>query len=251
MISANKILKEINDYNLVKLNLDDNYNFEKSDNAYLIKKGSILSFGDNNFTQLMGEHDPVGFSEVILAKKKLLKYKLLTDIELFSFSGIRIRKEVNNCDVVMKSIIKYSLARIFGNSKSKGHYLLEDEFITKYQNFFRKFQYVKGDQIFVCDQEPRGMYFIEKGSVSLYTKNDKFITKLVESESFGESALISGKLRNNTAIAECDTLLIEVNSEILDKRIAKETPLVKLTLLSILRRLELMNKLRMPSDFNS
>ena len=105
MISSNKILKEINDYNLVKLKLDDNYNFEKSDNAYLIKKGSILSFGDNNFTQLMGEHDPVGFSEVILAKKKLLKYKLLSDIELFSFSGIRIRKEVNNCDVVMKSII--------------------------------------------------------------------------------------------------------------------------------------------------
>ena len=47
MISASKILNEINDYNLVKLNLDDNYNFEKSDNAYLIKKGSILSFGDN------------------------------------------------------------------------------------------------------------------------------------------------------------------------------------------------------------
>jgi hypothetical protein len=35
-------------------------------------------------------------------------------------------------------------------------------------------------------------------------------------------------------VFECDTLLIEVDSEILDKRIAKETPLVKLTLLYIL-----------------
>ena len=251
MINASKILLEITDYNLIKLSPNDHYNFEKSDNAYLIKKGSVLSFGENNFTQLMGELDPVGFSEVILAREKSLKYKLLSDIELLSFSGIRIRQEVNNCDVVMKSIIKYSLARIFGNSKSKGYYLLEGEFITKYQNFFRKFQYVKGDQIFVCDQKPRGMYFIEKGIVSLFTKNNKFITKLGEGETFGESALISGKLRNNTAIAERDTLLVEINTEILDKRISKETPLVKLTLLSVLRRLELMNKLRMPSDFNS
>ena len=86
MINANKILKEIDDYNLVKLKIDDNYNFEKSDNAYLVKKGSILSFGYNNFTKLMVEHDPVGFSEVILAMKKLLKCKPLTDVELFSFS---------------------------------------------------------------------------------------------------------------------------------------------------------------------
>ena len=205
MINASKILLEITDYNLINLSPNDHYNFEKSDNAYLIKKGSILSFGENNFTQLMGELDPVGFSEVILAREKSLKYKLLSDIELLSFSGIRIRQEVNNCDVVMKSIIKYSLARIFRNSKSKGHYLLEDEFITK----------------------------------------------LGEGETFDESALIIGKLRNNTAIAERDTLLIEINTEILDKRISKETPLVKLTLLSVLRRLELMNKLRMPSDFNS
>jgi len=33
-------------------------------------------------------------------------------------------------------------------------------------------------------------------------KNDKFIIKLVESESFSESALIIGKLRSNTAITD-------------------------------------------------
>ena len=63
---------------------------------------------------------------MILAREKSLKYKLFSDIELLSFSGKRIRQEVNNCDVVMKSIIKYSLARIFGDSRSKGHYLVED-----------------------------------------------------------------------------------------------------------------------------
>ena len=50
----------------------------------------------------MWKHDPVGFSEVILAREKSLKYKLFSDIELLSFSGKRIRQEVNNCDVVIK-----------------------------------------------------------------------------------------------------------------------------------------------------
>ena len=46
MINTNKILWEITDYNLIKLILNDHYNFEKSENAYLIKKRSILSFGE-------------------------------------------------------------------------------------------------------------------------------------------------------------------------------------------------------------
>ena len=102
MINTNKILWEITDYNLIKLILNDHYNFEKSENAYLIKKRSILSFGENNFTWLMWKLNLVGFSEVILAREKSLKYKLFSDIELLSFSGKRIRQEVNNCDVVIK-----------------------------------------------------------------------------------------------------------------------------------------------------
>ena len=45
-------------------------------------------------------------------------------------------------------------------------------------------------------------YFNEKGSVSLYSKNYELITKLGESDSFCESALIMGKLRNNTSITD-------------------------------------------------
>ena len=50
----------------------------------------------------MWKLDYVGFSEVILAREKSLKYELLSDIKLLSFSGKRIRQEVNNCDDVMK-----------------------------------------------------------------------------------------------------------------------------------------------------
>ena len=45
-------------------------------------------------------------------------------------------------------------------------------------------------------------YILIKGSVLLYSKNYELITKLGESDSFCESALIMGKLRNNTSITD-------------------------------------------------
>ncbi len=249
MIEPLKIINKISGYKTLKIKHLERYEFKKSDNAYLVKTGALLSFGNNNFTQLLGEYDPIGFSEVILAKTKQLKYKILSDLELYSFSGPKIRDEVNNSHVVVKSIIKYSLARIFGNRNSKGHYLLEDHFVAKYHNIFRKLNFVQGDKIFICNQKPRGAYYIEKGSVAIITNNKRHLADLKAGETFGESALISGKLRNNNAIANCSTSLIEINARTLEEQIDRETPLVKLSLLSVLKRLELMNKLRMTDDF--
>jgi len=249
MIETLNIINEISDYKTLEIKHLERYNFKKSDNAYLVKTGALLSFGENNFTQLLGEYDPIGFSEIILAQSKKLKYKILSDLELYSFSGSKIRDEVNNSHIVVKSIIKYSLARIFDNRKSNRHYLLEDQFIAKYHNIFRKLNYVRGDKIFICNQEPRGAYYIEKGSVAIITNNKKHLADLNTGETFGESALISGKLRNNTAIANCNTSLIEINSKTLKEQIDLETPLVKLSLLSVLKRLELTNKLRKTDDF--
>ncbi len=249
MIEILKILNEISSYRTLKIKHSERYDFKKSDNAYLVKTGALLSFGENNFTQLLGEYDPIGFSEIILAKSKKLKYKTLSDLELYSFSGSKIRDEVNNSHIVVKSIIKYSLARIFGNRNSKGHYLLEDQFVSKYHNIFRKLNFIQGDKIFICNQKPRGAYYIEKGSVAIITNNKKHLADLKAGETFGESALISGKLRNNTAIANSSTSLIEIKSKTLKGQIDLETPIVKLSLLSVLKRLELMNKLRMTDDF--
>ena len=88
MIEPLKIINKISGYKTLKINHLERYEFKKSDNAYLVKTGALLSFGNNNFTQLLGEYDPIGFSEVILAKTKQLKYKILSDLELYSFSDI-------------------------------------------------------------------------------------------------------------------------------------------------------------------
>ena len=105
MIEPLKIINKISGYKTLEIKHLERYEFKKSDNAYLVKTGALLSFGNNNFTQLLGEYDPIGFSEVILAKTKQLKYKILSDLELYSFSGSKIRDEVNNSHVVVKSIL--------------------------------------------------------------------------------------------------------------------------------------------------
>ena len=85
MLDAKKILKEIKEFNSIKIRDTDNYDFKNSDNAYLINKGSVLIFGENNSTLTFGELDPIGFAEVILARTKHLKYKITSDLDIFSF----------------------------------------------------------------------------------------------------------------------------------------------------------------------
>ena len=110
----------------------DDFDFNDKNKAYLLLSGEIISYGERNYTQLLKKNDPIGFAESILNKKKILKYKRLTDIILLEFKAKEIRDAVNDSNIVVKAIIKYSLARIFFSSKSsrKSHYLFEDEFLN-------------------------------------------------------------------------------------------------------------------------
>ena len=249
MIEIQRILKKLSSsYKRIVVNKYDMFEFSNN-NAYLILNGSILCYDHKNLTQLLKNGDPIGFSEIIIAQKKKLKYRILTDLELIEFSGSDIRDQVNQSHLVVKSIIKYSLARIFGNTKSKSHFLLEDEYIQKNRSFFNKLTFYTDQKVFITGQVARSMYYIETGSISIFTRNNRHLVDLIKSEAFGESALIKGSNRNNTAIANQNSDLIAINAETLSKQVYLETPLVQLTLLCVLTRLELMNKLRMADDF--
>ena len=54
MIETVKIINEISSYKTLKIKHSECYDFKKSDNAYFVKTGALLSFGENNFTQLLG-----------------------------------------------------------------------------------------------------------------------------------------------------------------------------------------------------
>ena len=94
------------------------------------------------------------------------------------------------------------------------------------------------------------MYFLEKGSVQLFTKNNRELATLKIGTCFGESTLIRGKKHNNSAYALENCLVRTINEETIEKDLRTEEPLVQLILYLVLRRVEFMNSLRMADDFS-
>ena len=245
MLSISELLKSLHDdYREIKIKEKQDFDFNKEDEAYLIKAGEILSYGDRNLTQLMGKYDPIGFCETILARKKALRYRRISDLHLLGFNGSKIRKDINDSHVVVKSIIQYSLSRIFENSKSKSHQLFEEGFIHQNIKYLKTIKFSNEDKVFGAGQLARFMYFIERGKIQLFNRNNKEIKTLSKGESFGESALIMAQSREISAISEGETILQAIDAETLSPEIDKGSPLVQLALFSVLKRLELMNKLR-------
>ena len=49
----------------IKVKKSEDFVFSKRDEAFLIKKGEVLSYGKRNLTQLMGQNDPIGFEAIL------------------------------------------------------------------------------------------------------------------------------------------------------------------------------------------
>tara|TARA_Y100000589_G_C27123755_1_gene617611 strand:- start:253 stop:1053 length:801 start_codon:yes stop_codon:yes gene_type:complete len=227
----------------ISVKKSEDFVFSKRDEAFLIKKGEVLSYGKRNLTQLMGQNDPIGFSETILARDHTLRYRRVSDLEILGFSGSQIRNEVNSAGVTIKSLIQYSLSRIFENKKSKSHQLFEEGFIHKNIKYLRTLKFDDGDYIFQSGSPSRFMYFIDKGSIRLLTKNEKDFKVLNTGESFGEASLFLGQERELGAVAIGETTLHAIDADRVSPEIEKDSPLVQLSLFCVLKRLELMNKL--------
>ena len=250
MIDQSRILYRISETTkLINIKIDEEFNFDSTNDAFIISEGSVLSIGDRNLTQILNDGDPIGFAEAILAKKNLLRYRRYTDLKLIKIDGSLLRKEVNNAHIVVKSIIKYNLARIFGNSNSKARFLLEEKFIRNNENFLNKREFEPYSKIFLSEHEARSMYFIEEGAVSLFTKNNRKLANLKSGDTFGESALIAGRSRNNSAITSEKTVLIQIDAKRLSAQVANEKPLVQLALLNVIKRLDLSNQMKFADDF--
>ncbi len=233
-------------YKEIKIKKEEDFNFYEINKAYVLLSGKIISYGERDYTQLLKKNDPIGFAESILAKKKILKYKRLTDVVLLEFNAKEIRDAVNKSNVVVKAIIKYSLARIFPSSKysHKSHYLFEDEFIYKNWKILDTKTYSDKAIIFSHGNSADNMYFIEKGKVKLISKENKIIKVLNSGESFGEIALLRGRKRNNSALSIGHTIIKIIKGNLIAKVINNENTLVQLSILSLAKKLEIINGIR-------
>ena len=225
---------------------DHDFDFNNKRKAYILKSGEIISYGERDYTQLLKKNDPIGFAESILTKPKILKYKRLTDIILLEFDAKKIRDAVHESNIVVKALIKYSLARIFSASKAarKSHYLFEDEFVYKNWKFLDTKTYNEEAIIFAHGNTATNMFFIEKGKVKLFSEENKLIKVLNSGESFGEIALLRGRKRNNSAISVGHTILKVIKGSMISKLINEENSLVQLALISLAKKLEIINGIR-------
>ena len=252
MITLTKLLGEFNgEDNLVKIGVKDSFDFTSKDQVFLIESGSVLVYGEKDpktgvtATQTFGTHDPIGFAEAIASREVQLDFKALTDLTLVRFDGAKLRKQVNTANIFSKTIIKYSLARIFNIKRSTNNFAFEDDFINKKDKLFSRIKFAQDQIIFSAGSDSKKMFFIEKGSIQIVSKSAKIIANLNGGECFGEAALLNNRTRNYTAIAQKESTLLVIEESIVDRELSKDPPLVRLSVLVLLKRLELMNKMRM------
>ncbi len=253
MLSTKKLILNLNfQPREIIVKKEEDFDFNDKNKAYLLLSGEIISYGERNYTQLLKKNDPIGFAESILTKQKILKYKRLTDIILLEFKAKEIRDAVNNSNIAVKAIIKYSLARIFFSTKAsrKSHYLFEEEFVQKNWKLLDTKTYSEEAIIFSHGNPANNMFFIEKGNVRLVNKENKLIKVLNSGESFGEIALIRGRKRLNSAISIGNTILMVINSIMISRLIKKENSLVQLALISLAKKLEIINGIRSIDHYN-
>tara|TARA_A100001011_G_C14041365_1_gene727931 strand:- start:66 stop:836 length:771 start_codon:yes stop_codon:yes gene_type:complete len=253
MLEIDVILKTLSkeDYFDIEVEIGEEFDLNVKNSCFILKDGEVLAYGKNNFTHLLRNEDPIRISENIYGRENMLFYKRNSDISLIKFDGKKMRKEVNNCSALVKSIIKYSLNRICGLGTSKVPYYFEDEFLFKFDSELKRLRIDSGEILFNHGAPPSKMYFVESGSIKLSQESGNQIAIIGKGECFGESAILLGEKRKLTAEVIENSKIRTISKELIEEQIQKQTGLVQIAVFGVLRRLDFMNILRNPSKQNS
>ena len=134
MLNLPELIKSVSKEYISELTLleDSEIDFDCRNACYIIKNGELLSYGANKFTQLLKSNDPVGVAETILGRSNELKYRRYKKVDLYCLAGDPVRRQINDAGPLAKSIIKYSLKRIFRVSDDdKVPLLFEEKFLSE------------------------------------------------------------------------------------------------------------------------
>ncbi len=253
MLKLETILEKIkdDDFREIFIEADEDFDFNSRNECYLLNEGDMLAYGEKNFTHKLRVSDPIRVAESIYGKTNILGYRRISDVSLFAFDGKKMRQEVNSARAITKSIIKYSLNRIFNIGSTKAPYYFEDDFLYKFSHKMRTIEIDAGSILFGHGASATKMYFIEKGTVKLSQESGNEIALIGKTECFGESAVLQGSSRSLTAEVIEDAKLRVIDAELIESELQEETGLVQVAIFGVLRRLEFMNILRNPSFQNS
>ncbi len=228
-----------------------NLDFVDGDNAFLVLEGEVIAFDEIDAgtglrkTITLRKDDPIGFAEAIASRIPALRYAANTDVKLLKVSALSLRKAVSESNILAATIIRYIVTRIFRDIKRSNNYLFEDEFIDRNRAIFHLAKYAIDDQIFSPASQVLMMYFIKTGSVEITASDGLVLGTLKGGECFGEGALLSDRKRLYTATAVSEVETIAIEKSLVLREIKKNSPLVQVVTLVLLRRLEIMNTLRL------
>ena len=231
-------------YDCSRLLIDDLDPNNTPEQCYIIKSGSVSLLDEKGNDILLSKGDPIGFAEACLSRPYQLRYALREESIVYRFNCSDIRQEIIGSSSLMRGMIKYSLDRIFDIKKSKTYHLIEDGFLSKQKIKFPMKEYNDGETIFNRLQNPNFFFYIESGNVELISKSGKVIVKLNPGDSFGEMALFTDDERQAKAKSKGNTVLHLVSASFIKEYFDKESPLLKITVISILERLKSMNELK-------
>lgn len=253
MTSLQSLTEQVKSYSkIMKVGANADFDFNPKEQAIVIERGELMVAGAKGpKTGLSGrviftESDPLGFAESIAAKKTNYECNVLSDLQIRVFDGAEIRDFANKAGVFSRTIIRYSLGRIFDGMRngSKTSIVFEDEFIFKNYNDLKKVEISSGREIFRAGAHADKMYFIASGTVTLSTAQNKVLTTLSAGECFGEASLLGEGVRSSTVVAETDVSLVAIEKSLAEAELRKCHPMTHLATLMVLRQLGLMNQLR-------
>jgi len=112
---------------------------------------------------------------------------------------------------------------------------LKDDEILEIAREFEPERRAAGETVFAQDEEGQSFYIINRGRVKVVRKvrgEDRLVAMLVPGDYFGEAALLYGRRRSATVVAETDVELLRLSKEDFD-RLLKQYPQIKPNMLVV------------------
>ena len=225
--------------------------FVNGDEAFLVLDGEVVAFDRHDVktglsqTITLGKDDPIGFAEAIASRTPTLRYVANTEVKLLKIDAMALRKSVAEANILAATIIRYIVSRIFKETKRSKNYMFEDEFIDRNRDIFHRAKIASGDRVFSPQNQVPMMYFIRTGTVEISASDGIVLGTLKDGECFGEGALLRDRKRRFTATALSEVEAVVIEKSLVLKEIKKNSTLVQLAAVVLLRRLEIMNTFRL------
>lgn len=208
----------------------------------LIREDAVLSHGLDS-TQTFTVGDSIYLAAVLSKRPRDWQFTVHEPLEVIAVDGASIRSAVMKSGFLVAEVIRNSVTRVF-DIQQRENAAFEDRFFKQFRRVALNSLYKAGDCIYRIGEEAMGLYFIAEGSVYLTTARNARFAELRETDFFGETSLLSSGRHGKNVYAKSDCSVMLLDAVSVRQEVERESPLVQLVLLNILRVLELMNQLR-------